>query len=118
MVQATILVDEWRSLTQTSAGVRYVIISGELARVMWSAVSWVSLEKMQHQVLFIMVKEVDPSCLIMFAAMAKNHTFGIALIMDGINTPVDMRKMWVWNVCARKVIFLTEYDALVCILLK
>ena len=61
-----------------------------------------------------MVKEVVQSCLIELGAMARNHTFGIALMMDGINTTVPIGKMQVWNVCARKVTLLMERDVLVC----
>ena len=57
------------------------------------------------------------SCWMMLDAMVKNHTFGIALIVDGINTSVAIRRMQVWNVCARKVILLVERDVSVCILL-
>ena len=64
-----------------------------------------------------MVKEVVLSCFMMLDAMVRNHTFGIVLIVDGINTTVTIRRMQVWNVCARKVTFLMERDVLVCILL-
>ena len=108
MVQTTVLVDEWRYLIQTLAGVRSVIVPGVLPIVMSFAVSWASLEQFGQEMLLITVKEVVPSCWSMFAAMAMNHTFGIALIMDGINTPVHKGKR-VWNVqCARKVISLME----------
>ena len=65
----------------------------------------------------IMVKEVVPSSLKMLDAMVRNRTYGIALMMDGINTTVTIRKMQVWNVCARKVTLLMERDVSVCILL-
>ena len=86
MVQATILVDEWRSFIQSSAGVGYVKIPGALPMATLSAVSWVSLERMRQDMMLIMVVEVDLSCL--FVAMAGKNTFGIVLIMDGINKPV------------------------------
>ena len=63
------------------------------------------------------MKEVVQSFLVKLNAMVTNHTFGIALLVDGINTPVDIRRMQVWNVCARKVTLLMERDVLVCILL-
>jgi hypothetical protein len=109
-------VDEWRSSVQAWAGVQSVIITGILPTVMLYAVSWVSLERMRLEIEF-MVKEVVPSCFLMLDAMARNLTFGIVLIVDGINTTVTIRRMQVWNVCARKVTLLMVRDVLVCILL-
>ena len=114
MVQVTISVDEWRSLVQAWAGVQSVIITGILPTVMLSAVSWVSLERMRLEIEF-MVKEVVPSCFLMLDAMARNLTFGIVLIVDGIKTTVTICRMQVWNVCARKVTLLMVRDVLVCI---
>ena len=117
MAQVTISVDEWKSSIQTSAGVQSVMIPGILPTVMLCAVSWVSLEQMRQDIELIMVKEVVLSCLMMFDAMVRNHTFGIALTVDGINTTVFIGKMQVWNVCARKVTLLMERDVLVGVLL-
>jgi hypothetical protein len=117
MVQVTIIVDEWRSSIQTLAGVQSVMIPGILPTVMFSAVSWVSLALTQLENELFMVKEVVPSCLVMLDAMVRNHTFGIALIVDGINMTVPIGRMQVWIVCARTVTFLMERYVLVCILL-
>jgi hypothetical protein len=117
MAQVTTSVDEWRSSIQTSAGVQSVMITGILPTVMLSAVSWVSLARLRKDIELTMVKEVVQSCLVMLDAMVRNRTFGIALIVDGINTTVAIPAMQVWNVCARKVTLLMERDVLVCILL-
>ena len=45
-----------------------------------------------------MDKEVVRYCLMMFSALAANHTYGIAVTMDGIGTTVAIMKMWVLNV--------------------
>ena len=98
MVQATIRVEESRSTIQTSAGVQSVMISGILQTVMSSAVSWVSLERLRRGVKLILVKEVVPSFWMMFGAMVMKHTFWIALMVDGMNITVSIRKMQVWIV--------------------
>jgi uncharacterized membrane protein HdeD (DUF308 family) len=74
------------------------MIPGILPTVMSSAVSWVSPERMKYEVELIMVKELVVFCWMMLSAMVMNHTFGIALIVDGINMTVSMGKMQVWNV--------------------
>jgi hypothetical protein len=91
VVQVPVSVDESKSSIQTSAGVQSAMITGILLTVMLFAVSWVSLERMQLEIVFIMV--LVPFCLTMLDAMAKNHTFGIALIVDGINTTVAICRM-------------------------
>ena len=81
--------DQWRFLIQTSAGVQSVVIPGILPTVILSAVSWVSLARMWRQESEpAMVMEVVQSCSVMLDAMVRNHTFGIAPMVDGINISV------------------------------
>ena len=91
MVQVTISVVELRSSIQTSVGVQSVLLTGVLPPVILSAVSWVSPGRMRQEIEHIMVKEVVQSCFISIIALVRNHTFGIALIMDGIKTTVAIR---------------------------
>ena len=62
-----------------------------------SAVSWVLLGQTRPETSLTMAKEVVLYCLMMFSALATNHSSGIVITADGINMTAAIGKMQVWN---------------------
>ena len=75
-----------------------MIGGGVTLRVTLPAVSWVSLERTRHGRKLSSVEEVVRYCLVVFNALVKNHTYGIAATGDGMTHTVAIMKMWVLNV--------------------
>ena len=44
-----------------------------------------------------LAKEVVQYCLTMFSALATNHTYGIAVTVDGINTTTTVAIIMMWE---------------------
>jgi hypothetical protein len=62
--------------------------AGLKRKVPLSVVSWVLLEWMRQGRMLTMAKEVVQYCLMMFAALVTNHTYGIANTVDGMFTSI------------------------------
>ena len=89
------------------AGVLSVMIAGVRLIVTLPVVIWVSLERTRHGRKLTSVEEVVRYCLMMFNALVKNHTYGIAVTVDGIKKTVTMVKTWVLNVTDTSFIYTT-----------
>ena len=86
-IQRTTNQEELRYIILLSAGVLFVVNGPGLIRLeALSVVSWDSMEWTRQGIMLTMAEEVVQYCFSWFNALVANHTYGNAVIVDGICT--------------------------------